>query len=101
MEAGTRAVICDVLAMVVPNLAVPHRLLTTTLVLSPSVSSAFPELIFIPLFHPVGRSLHLRNVAILQQKGGQTHTLTLDSVQLFTQLNPDVFHNLLIHPDYL
>lgn len=30
-----------------------------------------------------------------------THTHTLDSVQLFTQLNPDVFHNLLIHPTYL
>lgn len=92
--------VCDVLAMVDPNLAVPHRLLTTTLVFSPSASSSFPELVFIPLIHAVGHSLHLQNVAILQHKGeGDTHTL--DSLQLFTQLNPDVFHHFLIRGDYL
>lgn len=67
----------------------------------PSVSSSFPELIFIPLIHAVGRSLYPRNVAMLQQKREDTHTHTLDSVQLFTQLNPDVLHNFLLHRDCL
>lgn len=40
-----------------------------TLSLSPSLSPGFPEFILIPLIHAIDHSLHLQNVAILQEKG--------------------------------